>query len=150
MISTKIIKQEKNPFLSREEIILEMNSETAPKIEDVKNAIGKDENLTIVKRINSNFGKHVFTADVLVYDNIEAKDKIEVIPQKVRKKLAAEKKAEEESKAKAEEESKSKVEEESKAKVEEETKNEEAKTEETSTEKTKEENKETKTEEKTE
>ena len=103
MISTKIIKQEKNPFLSREEIILEMNSETAPKIEDVKNAIGKDENLTIVKRINSNFGKHIFTADVLVYDNLEAKDKIEVIPQKIRKKLAAEKKAEEEAKAKKEE-----------------------------------------------
>jgi ribosomal protein S24E len=137
MISTKIIKQEKNPFLSREEIILEMNSETAPKIEDVKNAIGKDENLTIVKRINSNFGKHVFTADVLVYDNIEAKDKIEVIPKKIRKKLAAEKKAEEESKAKEKAESKAKVEE-------------ETKTEETSTEKTKEENKETKTEEKTE
>ena len=128
MISTKIIKQEKNPFLSREEIILEINSETAPKIEDVKNAIGKDENLTIVKRINSNFGKHVFTAEVLVYENQEAKDKIEVIPQKIRKKLAAEKKAEEEAKAKAEEE---------------------AKTGETSTEETKEENQETKTEEKT-
>ena len=136
MISTKIIKQEKNPFLSREEIILEINSETAPKIEDVKNAIGKDENLTIVKRINSNFGKHVFTAEVLVYENQEAKDKIEVIPQKIRKKLAAEKKAEEEAKAKAEEEAKAKAEE-------------EAKTGETSTEETKEENQETKTEEKT-
>ncbi len=139
MISTKIIKQEKNPFLSREEITLELNSEIAPKIEDVKNAIGKDENLTIVKRINSNFGKHVFTADVLVYENQEAKDNIEVIPQKVRKKLAEEKKAEEEAKAKAEEEAKAKAEE---AK---------AKAEETSTEEdAKEENQETKTEEKTE
>jgi ribosomal protein S24E len=139
MISAKIIKQEKNPFLSRKEIILEMNSETAPKIEDVKNAIGKDENLTIVKRINSNFGKHVFTADVLVYDNLEAKDKIEVIPQKIRKKLAVEKKAEEEAKAKTEEAP-------TEAKKEEESKTEEASTEEIVTE----ENQETKTEEKTE
>jgi ribosomal protein S24E len=139
MISTKIIKKEKNHFLSRNEIILEMNSETAPKIEDVKNAIGKDENLTIVKRINSNFGKHIFTADVLVYDNLEAKDKIEVIPQKIRKKLAAEKKAEEEAKAKKEEAP-------TEAKKEEESKTEEASTEEIVTE----ENQETKTEEKTE
>tara|TARA_Y100000310_G_C20585088_1_gene764977 strand:- start:403 stop:816 length:414 start_codon:yes stop_codon:yes gene_type:complete len=104
-MSTKIIKQEKNPFLDREEIVLEISSEIAPKIEDVKNAIGKEDNLTIVKKIHSNFGKHKFTADVLVYETQEAKDKIEVIPQKIRKKLEAEKKAEE-AKIKAEEEAK--------------------------------------------
>jgi len=105
-MESKILKQEKNPFLNREEIVIELSSEIAPKIDEVKEAVGKDSDLTIVKKISSNFGKHVFSADVVVYDNIEAKEKVEVIPKKVRKKMAEEAKAKEEADKKAVEEAK--------------------------------------------
>ena len=109
----KIIKQEKNPFLEREEIVLEIASETAPNAEEVKKLVGKDLDLTVVKNIQGNFGKKVFVAEVVVYDNAEAKKKIETIPKKVRKKMEADKKAEDDAKKKAEEEAK-KAEEEAK------------------------------------
>ncbi|MBU2576235.1 MAG: hypothetical protein KKF50_00760 [Nanoarchaeota archaeon] len=92
-METKIIKQEKNPFLEREEIVMEISSETAPSFEDVKTVLGKDANLTVVKRIDGNFGKQTFTAEIFVYDNEEAKSKIETIPKKIRKKMAEESKA---------------------------------------------------------
>ncbi len=119
-MKTKIIKQEKNPFLEREELILEIGNETAPTSEEVKKEIKENAELIVVKKISTNFGKQIFMVEAVVYDNIEAKEKIETIPQKVRKKMEADKKAEEEAAKKAEEEAK-KVEEEAK-KVEEEAK----------------------------
>lgn len=110
----KIIKQEKNPFLDREEITIEIASEAAPNSDEVKKLVGKDVELTVVKNIQGNFGKKVFIAEVVVYDNAEAKKKIETIPKKVRKKMEADKKAEEDAKKKAEEEAK-KAEEKAKA-----------------------------------
>ena len=101
----KIIKQEKNPFLEREELTIEITSESAPSSSEVITELGKDKALTIVKKINTNFGRQTFLTELVVYDNPEAKEKIETIPQKVRKKMATEKKAEEEAaKKKAEEE----------------------------------------------
>lgn len=112
-METTIIKQEKNPFLEREEIIIEIVAEVAPSSDEVKEIVGKDANLTVVKKIQSHFGKKIFIAEVVVYDNIESKNKIETIPRKVKKKIEADKKAEEAAKKKAEEEAK-KAEEEAK------------------------------------
>lgn len=86
----KIIKQEKNPFLEREELTLEITSEAAPSAAEVMAELGKDEALTVIKKINTNFGRQTFLTQVVVYDNIEARKKVETIPQKVRKKMAAE------------------------------------------------------------
>ena len=112
-METKIVKKEKNPFLSREEIVLEIESENTPTFEEIKKEIGSDENLIVVKRVNSNFGKQKFSVEAVVYDSAEAKEKIETVPQKVRKKMEAEKKAAEDAAKKAEEEAK-KAEEEAK------------------------------------
>lgn len=105
-MESKIIKQEKNPFLQREEFVLEITSEAAPSASEVIANLGKDEALTVVKKINTNFGQQKFLVEVVVYDNAEAKEKVEVIPQKVRKKMEAERKAEEEARKKAEAEAK--------------------------------------------
>ena len=112
-MNTKIIKQEKNPFLDREELVLEITNDATPSLDEVKAEIGKDAELTVVKKINTNFGKQTFMVEAVVYDNAEAKEKIETIPQKVRKKMEAEKKVAEEVAKKAEEEKK-KAEEEAK------------------------------------
>ncbi|MFH1521679.1 MAG: hypothetical protein ABIF18_01845 [archaeon] len=102
-MKSKIIKQEKNPFLEREELILEITNETAPTLDDAKKEIKGNADLTVVKKIKGNFGKQIFTVEAVIYNNVEAKEKIETIPQKVRKKIEADKKAEEETKKKAEE-----------------------------------------------
>jgi ribosomal protein S24E len=83
----KILKQEKNPFLHREEFSIEIQADSNPSFEDVKKDLGKDPELSVVKKISSSFGKKVFNAEVFVYDSKELKDKIEVIPKKQRKKL---------------------------------------------------------------
>ena len=105
MIS-KIIKQEKNPFLEREELTIQITNPATPTYDEVKEAIGKDKELTIVKKINTNFGRKIFTAEAVVYDNTEAKKKIETIPKKTKKKIQAEEKAAAEAAKKAEAEAK--------------------------------------------
>jgi len=120
-METKIISQEKNPFLEREEFILEIKNKTSPTFDEVKSEIGKDAELIVVKKVNTNFGKQIFLTEAVVYNNMKAKEKIETIPQKVRKKIEADKKTEEEAKKKKEEETK-KAKEEAKA-TSEETKN---------------------------
>jgi len=92
-MKSKIIKEEKNPFLERAEIVLEIESKVAPTTEEVKSAIKKDGELVVVKKIHTNFGKHIFIAEVFVYDSIEAKERIETVPKKIRKKMEEEKKA---------------------------------------------------------
>jgi ribosomal protein S24E len=99
-MESKIIKEKKNPFLDRTEFTIKMTAKVTPTITEVKKAIGKDDELTVVKKISTNFGKQAFSAKVYVYDNAESKEKIETIPQKVRKKMAVEKKAAEEAKKK--------------------------------------------------
>jgi len=102
-MKTKIIKEEKNPFLERTEITIEIENKVSPSAEEVKAEIGKDVELTVIKKINTNFGRQVFIVEAVVYDNAEAKEKIETIPQKVRKKMAEEKKVADEAAKKAEE-----------------------------------------------
>ena len=114
MNKSKIIKQKKNPFLEREELVLEIESDTMPTYEEIKKEIGKNVELVVIKKINTSFGKRIFLADIVIYDNAEAKEKIETIPKKVRKKIEADKKAEIEAARKAEEAAK-KAEEEAKA-----------------------------------
>ena len=129
-MESEIIKQEKNPFLEREEIIMEIKNMITPTSEEVKNKIDGDSELIVVKKINTNFGKQSFIVEAVMYDNIEAKEKIETVPQKIKKKMEAEKKDREKAEKKAIEDAK-KAEEEAKAaaesaSAEEETKEEEA------------------------
>ncbi len=115
------LKQEKNPFLQREELTLEITAEAAPSTPEVISKLGKDEALTVVKKINTNFGQQKFITEVVVYDNKEAKEKVETIPQKVKKKMEADRKAAEEEAAKkaaAEAEEKKAAEETAKAEAE--------------------------------
>jgi len=120
-VKLKIIKQEKNPFMEREELTIEIITESAPSASEVVAELKKDEALTVVKKINTSFGQQKFIADVFVYENIEAKKKIETIPKKIRKKMATEKKAEEEAAKKAVEAEKKAAEEAAKAEVEKDT-----------------------------
>ena len=128
-METKIIKQNTNPFLEREEFLIEIISESAPTKESVIADLGKDAELTIVRKIHTNFGKQSFLADVVVYASAEAKEKYTVIPKKIRVKMEAERKEKEAAEKKAAEEAR-KAEEEAKAAAEEAKKaEEEAKTE---------------------
>ena len=133
----KIIKQEKNPFLQREELTIEISSESTPNASEVISELGKDAALTVVKKINTNFGRQKFLTEVVVYDTPEARKKVETIPQKIKKKMAADNKATEEAeKKKATEEAAATEAPAEEKPAEEEPKPEEPKTEETSTEKT--------------
>ena len=85
-----IIKQQKNPLLYRQEILMEIQSESNPSFSEIKKELGKDEDLVVIKRINGNFGETIFSAEAFVYDSKEAKDKIERIPRRIRAKLAEE------------------------------------------------------------
>ena len=112
-MESKIIKQNKNLFLEREEIIIEIKNSVTPTFDEVKTEIGKPAELIVIKKINTNFGKQSFMIEAVVYDNVEAKEKIETVPQKVKKKIEAEKKDQEKAEKKAIEEAK-KAEEEAK------------------------------------
>lgn len=104
-METKIIKQETNPFLQREEFLIEFKCEAAPSSSEVISTLKKDEELTVVKKINTSFGRKTFLVELVTYENKEAREKVETIPQKVKKKIEAERKAAEaEAKKKAKEE----------------------------------------------
>lgn len=106
-MEAKILKQTKNPFLKREEFTVEILSNANPGEEAIKDFLGKNKELTIVRTISSNFGRKTFLADVVVYDSAEAKQSVVVVPQKVRKEMEeARKKAEADAKKKADAEKK--------------------------------------------
>ena len=86
----KIISNIKNPFLDREELLIEITGDVPPSNEEVKTFTGKDANTVVVNTIRTAFGKQTFVADVFIYNSIESKEKIQTIPQKVRKKMAEE------------------------------------------------------------
>ena len=106
----KILKQEKNPFLQREEYQIEIESETNPCFEDVQKFLKKDEKVTVIKKIIGNSGRSIFVSEVFVYDSEEDKKKVETISQKTRKKLAEEAKKAKEAEEKAKEEAKKEAE----------------------------------------
>ena len=99
----KITKEKKNPFLSRIEYEIEVASDVTPNESQIKEILGKSEELTVVKKIKGKFGKQIFIVEAVVYDSLDNKEKIEVIPKKVRKKMEKEKKDAEEAARKAEE-----------------------------------------------
>jgi len=86
----KTIKHTKNPLLHREEYVLQITSSSNPSFADVKKHIGKDEELITVNGVKGNFGTNEFRSEVIVYDSKEAKNKIEKISRKERRKLAEE------------------------------------------------------------
>ena len=86
----KIIKQQKNPFLHREEYVIEVESKTTPSFQEIKTELGKDQDLIVVKEIKGNFGSHTFNAEAVVYDSKEFKEQVEKIPRKIKLKLAEE------------------------------------------------------------
>lgn len=102
----EITSQLKNLLLKREEFQLQISSDSNPSFEELKTGFGKNPDLTVIKKIKGNFGLKKFSAEVFVYDSNEAKNQTEIIPRKIRKKLAEEakkaeaKKAEEEKNAK--------------------------------------------------
>jgi ribosomal protein S24E len=104
-MENNILLSTKNPFLHREEILMEVTNSVCPTIEEVINLIGKEKEVVVVKKIQNNFGTNKFNVEILVYNDEESKKKVEVIPKKIRKKMEEEAKkvAEEERKRKAEE-----------------------------------------------
>ncbi|MAG40136.1 hypothetical protein CMI41_04170 [Candidatus Pacearchaeota archaeon] len=96
------IKQEKNPFLEREELIVEITEEAMPTKEGILESLGKDKDLCVIKKINSNFGRGKFVAEITVYDTPEAKSKYMTIAKKVRAKIEADRKSADEAAKKAE------------------------------------------------
>lgn len=101
----EIKSQKKNDLLNREEFLLEIVSENNPTFQQVVEFLKKDPETIVVKAVKGNFGRNIFKSEAFVYDSVEAKDNVEYIPKKIRKKL------EEEKKKKAEEEAKKKEEE---------------------------------------
>tara|TARA_Y100000310_G_scaffold234890_1_gene237911 strand:+ start:764 stop:1252 length:489 start_codon:yes stop_codon:yes gene_type:complete len=113
----QILEQKDNKLLNREEVIVELTSETIPSKVDVTKQIAeelkKPEENVVIGKINTNFGNQTFKVSAKVYDDSESKDKYETISRKQRKKQAeeakkieAEAKKVEEEKKKAEEEAK--------------------------------------------
>lgn len=94
-MKAKILNQNANVLLKRTEYVVEIVSDSNPGEEAIKDFLGKDKDLTIVRKITSQFGKKTFLADVIVYDSAEAKKDIVMIPKKVRKEMEEAKKKEE-------------------------------------------------------
>ena len=107
-------KETKNPLFNRNEILLEVESESTPSHTEVKELISKEfstpEDSMKVKAIKGSFGSKIFNIEANLYHSKQEMDKIEF---KTKKEIEAEKKALEEAK-KAEEE-KLKAEQEAKA-----------------------------------
>lgn len=74
--------------MHREEITLGIESDINPSFEQVREIIGKDKDLVVVKGVKSGFGSHSFIAEVFVYDSKENKDGVEKIPRKTKLKMA--------------------------------------------------------------
>lgn len=83
----KIIKQDKNVFLNRDEYLVEIEAEIAPSVAEVVKFLGKGEDVTVVKKIRGGFGKHKFVAEVDVYENRQVREEVEKIPRAMRKKM---------------------------------------------------------------
>ncbi len=83
----KIVKQEKNVYMGRENFSLVVTSAKNPTKKEVVEMIKKDEALSIVRSIRGGFGNNVFNVEITVYDSKEAKDRVETITRKTRKKM---------------------------------------------------------------
>ncbi|RMD45757.1 hypothetical protein D6829_01365 [Candidatus Pacearchaeota archaeon] len=90
----KVLKEFKNPFLNRKEILVEIESAVTPKKEEIVSKFGTPD-VVVIKKIKTAFGKKKFLADIVVYDSPKDREDIEVVPNKIRKKLEEERKAKE-------------------------------------------------------
>ena len=55
-----ILNEEKNPFLGRKELVIEIEADTSPSYDDVKKIVGADEKLVVIRKVFGNFGTHNF------------------------------------------------------------------------------------------
>ena len=65
-MESKIIRQMKNPFLHREEYVLEIGGDVNPSFDEVKKIVGKEEGLTVVKKVGNNFGRNVYASERVI------------------------------------------------------------------------------------
>lgn len=114
-MESKIISRNKNPFLQREELLVEIRQNITPNKAEAIKAVGGDEKTTVIRKIHSHFGRNSFLIEARVYENVQAREKIETIPKKIRKKMEADRIAAEAAAKKEAEEAKKKVGEETKS-----------------------------------
>jgi ribosomal protein S24E len=102
------IKDFDNRLLKRKEVILDFESDKTPSKQEIQQLLSKEfdkaEEVIVVDKIKGKFGSHTFRIEAKLYDDVDSKDKYEIITQKERKKRAEEAKKVEEEKKKAEEE----------------------------------------------
>jgi len=119
MAKIQSIKKSHNDSFARVEGVATIEFENTISIDTAKQLIAKnlaieDVNLVQILDLSTKYGKQIAEAEFEAYDNAEAMNKVEVIPKKVRAKMAEEaKKAYEEKKKQIEEQKK--AEEEAKA-----------------------------------
>jgi len=61
-MESKIVSQKNNPFLKREEVVIQIIDKTTPSKEEVIGVIGKGNEVTVVRKIYAGFGKNSFMA----------------------------------------------------------------------------------------
>ncbi len=70
-MEVNIVERRDNPLLSREEVRLEIKSESTPSRTEVRNyvsaSLGADPSLTVVKKIWGRAGDRTFYAEVFIY-----------------------------------------------------------------------------------
>jgi len=109
----KIISQHKNPLLHRERYEIEIESDSSPKFDEILTQFNKNPELTVIRKVQGKFGTNKFNTEILVYDNKEARIKIETIPKKIKKKREEEARIKIEESKKPQEEAKTEKPEES-------------------------------------
>jgi len=106
----EIIEQKQNKLLHRLEVEAKIQADITPSNKEVAKMLGeklgKAEENVVVEHIKGQFGSHEFHIFAKVYDDVESKDKYEVVSKKERKKIAEEKKKAEEEAKKVKEEAK--------------------------------------------
>jgi ribosomal protein S24E len=92
-MKSEVVAQKRNPFLKREELVLKVFSDAVPTKDEVMAQIDGEDDLTVIKKINTNFGQQVFIVEAVLYDSKEDRERVEVIPKKIRKKMEKERMA---------------------------------------------------------
>ena len=79
-----VLKEFENNLLKRNEVLVSEEYEVNPGIEKVTEEISKkfnaDKEQIVVRRIISEFGKHLFKIEAFIYDSVEDKLKVEPKP----------------------------------------------------------------------
>ncbi len=90
----KTIEQKQNPLLFREEIKILIEAEKTPSYTEASSLISekfnKDQEVIVIKKVKSKFGRNTFLITAFVYNSKEDKDKIERAAKKTENKKAGE------------------------------------------------------------